>query len=562
MATGHPHPAVTLDSSGIDAADFTPDGRLYATSGSHRIQVWDTATGRLRNSFRHPTDALVVGIKFAPDGHTLATTDNGFKTVRLWDVDRGRLRTTLTGRQDSVSAMAFSPDGRALAVGGSSSVVQVWDTTTGRRRTALTGNQDSVDAVAFSPDGRTVAAGGWDNVIEVWDSRNPARTTARKPNRPHTTLTGHAGRVTSLAFSPDASTLASGSDDHTVRLWNTPVGRTISRSRNFVYAIAFSPDGRTLATTAGTTVQLWNTRTRRLRATIGAQENGVDAFAFSPDGRTFGVASDDTVRLWDTRTRHLRSTLTARQKGVYSIAFSPDGHTLATGGGDHATRIWDTGTGRVRATLTGHQNSVGSVAFSPDGRTLATAGDLTVRLWNMRTMRSRAVLEYQLGLDGDTKVAFSPDGRTLAGSADGVVWFWDTATGQPQRSRSEGLGTIASQNGTIMALAFSPDGHTFVTANTDRRTRLWDTATGRLRSTLTGHTGPVIAMSLNRGGRTLATASIDHTVRLWDVGLPALEKTIAKICRSLGRDFTADERATYLSGQPSDPTCRQDTKTS
>ena len=561
VATGRPRPTLTLDSSGLGAAQFSPDGRLYATSGSHKIQIWDTATGRLRSTLAYPTDDLVSGMEFTEDGRTLATSSNDFKTVRLWDVARGRLRRTLTGRQGSVSALAFSPDGRALAVGGSS-IVQVWDTTTGRPRTSLTGKQDNVESVAFSPDGRTVAAGGRDNIIEVWDSTNPEKPTARKPNLPHTTLVGHSGAVMSLAFSPDASTLASGSDDHTVRLWHIPVGQALSGSRNIVHAMAFSPDGRVLATTAGDAVRLWSTRTRRLRATLGGHENGVDALAFSPDGRTLGVASGDTVQLWNTRTRHLRTTLTAHQNGIPAIAFNPDGHTLATGGDYHTIRIWDTRTGRVRATLTGHQNGVGSVAFSPDGRTLATAGDYTVRLWSMRTMRPRAILQYALGVDADTKVTFSPDGRTVAGSAGGVAWFWDTATGHPQRSRSEGLGTIATQDGTIMALAFSPNGHTFATTSTDGRTRLWDTDTGRLRTTLTGHTGPVIAMALNRDGHTLATASIDHTVRLWDISLPTSEEEeIARICRSVARDFTADERAKYLNGQPSTPTCPQAAKT-
>ncbi|MFD9192337.1 WD40 repeat domain-containing protein [Streptomyces phaeochromogenes] len=561
MATGRPRSTAALDSSGLNTAQFSPDGRLYATSGLHKIQIWDTATGRLRSTLAYPTDDLIWAMQFTADGRTLATTSNAFKTVRLWDVPRGRLRSTLTGRQDSVSALAFSPDGRSLAVGGSS-IVQVWDTTTGRPRTSLTGNQGNVQSVAFSPDGRTVAAGGWDNIIELWDSTNPEKPTADMPNWPHTTLAGHTGAVMSLAFSPDASTLASGSDDHTVRLWNLPVGRALSGSRDSVYAMAFSPDGRTLATTAGTAVRLWNTRTRRPRATLGGHENGVDALAFSPDSRSLAVASGDTVRLWNTRTRHLRTTLTARQKGIHAIAFSPDGHTLATGGDDHTTRIWDTSTGRVRATLTGHQNSVGSVAFSPDGRTLATAGDRTVRLWSMRTMRSRMVLQDALGIDGDTRVTFSPDGRTVAGSAGGAAWLWDTATGHRQRSRTEGLGTIASQDGTIMALTFSPDGHTFATASTDRRTRLWDTTTGRLRTTLTGHTGPVMAMALNKDGHVLATASIDHTVRLWDISLPTQEEAIDKICRSVGRDLTADERAKYLKGQPSAPACHQAAKTS
>ncbi len=374
----------------------------------------------------------------------------------------------------------------------------------------LTGHTGAVYSVAFSPDGKTLASGSFDGTVRLWDA-----TTGHQTGNP---LTGHTGAVRSVAFSPDGKTLASGGDG-VVRLWDVTTGHQtgnpLTGHTGAVESVAFSPDGKTLASGSfDGTVRLWDVATgHQIGNPLTGHADAVLSVAFSPDGKTLASGSfDGTVRLWDMATgRQIGNPLTGHGV-VYSVAFSPDGKTLASGSSHSRVRLWDMATGRqIGNPLTGGTGAVYSVAFSPDGKTLASGGDGVVRLWDVTT-------GHQIGnpLTGHTSsvysVAFSPDGKTLAsGSDDHTVRLWDVVTGRQ-------IGNPLTSHGSVSLVAFSPDGKTLASGSSDGTVRLRDVVTGRqIGNTLTGHTGMVYSVAFSPDGKTLASGSSDHTVRLWDV---------------------------------------------
>ena len=161
-------------------------------------------------------------------------------------------------------------------------------------------------------------------------------------------LEGHGDSVTTVVFSPDGLTLASGSNDDTIRLWDV--------------------------------------RTDEHLQTLEGHTNNVLSLAYSPDGFTLASGSwDNTIRLWDARSGEDLHILKGHGGGVNSVAISPDGITLASGSSDTTIRLWDSRTGEHLKTFEGHALEVRTVAFSPDGLTLASVSlDLTILLWEIK----------------------------------------------------------------------------------------------------------------------------------------------------------------------------------
>jgi WD40 repeat protein len=302
------------------------------------------------------------------------------------------LLRTLDGHSGVVESVVFSPDGKTLASGSADKTVIFWDPNSGSQLRTLQGNSGFVNSVAYSPDGRTLAAGNEEKTISLWNvsSGQLLRTLQGQTDRDGEVEKGASfGSVGSVAFSPDGRTLASGSDDSAVGMWNVASGHLLHTWRDedslTVSSVAISPDGRTVAAGVDEDVKVLDLTSGSLLRTMKGHSFDVEAVAFSPDGRILASGSDDeTVKLWDAGGGSLLRTLEGNAGSVYGIAFSPDGRTLASGSKGATVKLWDVASGKLLSTLRGHTDLVHSVAFSPDGRTLASASqDKTIKLWDV-----------------------------------------------------------------------------------------------------------------------------------------------------------------------------------
>ena len=296
----------------------------------------------------------------------------------------------------------------------------------------------AVRSVALSPDGRTLAVGTEEDSVQLWDVA---------AGRIAHTLTGHTDRVLGVAFAPDGRTLASAGDDDTVRLWEAATGQAVhilQGHRLWVNGVAFSPDGKTLASgSADRTVRLWDVATGQELRVLEGHTDWVRSVAISPQGDLLAAGSclktesegsskcaAGEIRVWDLASGQVQQTLTAHEGWVQCLAFSPNGRVLASGSDDRTVRLWDLALGQETATLNGHKGWVNGLAFSPDGRLLASGSDdYTIKLWDTETGRALASLDEHT--DWVSSVAFSQAGDTLAsGSADGTVILWAVGIGQ------------------------------------------------------------------------------------------------------------------------------------
>ncbi|MCX4967031.1 hypothetical protein OHA98_19870 [Streptomyces sp. NBC_00654] len=483
----------------------------------------------------------VHAVAFSPDGRTLTTV--GDNEALLWNVTTGRLSKPVPDFSKGVSApMSISPDGQTLATipFSDGQEVRLWDAAAGRLRTFVGERARRTFALQFSPDGRTLATASTHGMV-LWNTKTArALTTIRLQSEDYMAV---------MAFSPDGRTLAAiRGSDHKILLWNAATGhlrKAFPGVAGMVGSMVFSPDGQTLATAFGTNntpVRLWDTSTGRLRRSLDKQANETTSLAFSPDGHTLATGgADHTVRLWDTATGSSVASLPGHTDIVSSVVFSPDGHTLATGSWDQTVRLWDMTATRTRAVLAGE--AVSDVTFSPDGRSLATASSFPTQLdrWDIASRKPRLRVSIPFKTPGT--VVFGPDRRTVldVGFPDGGVALWDADTGHPRLS-------IDTKD--VKGVELSPDGRTLGIHHSEML-EIWDLAAHRPRKKIPeALTDYVSSFAFSPDGHTLATERDDGKVRLWDMATGRLRRTLTGHTDGVGLlAFSPDGRTLATAGE-------------
>ncbi len=316
-----------------------------------------------------------------------------------------------------------------------------------------------------------------------------SRSNAPRPQPQKTTrfiCSGHTSRITSLAWSPAGTHIATASFDKTVRIWDTAHGFSTIIYRGHwdrVQAVVWSPDGKHIATAGDDgTVQVWDAATGKQVRIYRGHSNAINAVAWSPDGRRIASGSDDkSVQVWDTSNGGLIFANRSHTKSVLALAWSPDGRRIASGSEDKSVQIWSPykdksgffGTLRLaprsQFTYKGHSGRVNSLIWSPNGQRIASvSNDKSLQVWDATS--GKKFIIYRNTSSGLNSVTWSPDGRFIAACGnDKMVYVWDAIT-------RNNVFTYRGHTGYIMFVAWSPDGKLLASAGVDHTLQIWATS--------------------------------------------------------------------------------------
>jgi WD40 repeat protein len=300
------------------------------------------------------------------------------------------------GHSDWIRSLAFSPDSKTVLSGSNDRTVRLWNLETGRLLYLLTGHRERIKCVGISPDGLLLSC-SVDGQVRLWD-RN--LLTHRKTGNCRYVVKASSKTITlvnTLPVSPNPQRpiFATGAEHGKVSIWNLETGqwqRTISAHSSPVLSLAFNAEGRWLASgSQNKTIKLWDldkAEEQPLYVIGNAHLSQVLSLAINSQQQILvSGGADRTIKLWDLATGKARSPvhiLEGHSGQVWCVAVSPDGAKIASASADFTVKLWDSQTGELRQTFTGHLGEVRTVAFSPDGALLASGGDdFEVKLWKM-----------------------------------------------------------------------------------------------------------------------------------------------------------------------------------
>jgi WD40 repeat protein/serine/threonine protein kinase len=518
-----------LDAPGCEVHDmaWSPDGDrlvgIYRRGFYSSVDcltsptIWDTHTGEVLLQFTgHEDEANVLSVDWSPDGSSILTAGDD-STARIWEADTGMAIMTITGHTDIVFDADWSPAGNRIATASADGTARIWDALTGNELLTISKHTGGVTGVAWSPDGARIVTVSEDGLARVWDAQT---------GDIFLNFTAHTDALTDVQYSPDGLRIATHSESNETMIWDASTSAlllTFPQSSGAPGDTQWGPNNDQIFTMAS----IWDISSPMLN--LSGHTTGTMDGEWSPDGSLIATVSmDNTARIWDAFTGEELHVLNHPNTPVY-FSFSPDGTRLVTSCFDGIARIWDVFTGELllETPLTPPETLLFTAVWSPDGSRIVSVsirGDSVI--WDANTGETLVTQDTEAahalqGPDEELCILFgpswSPDSDRIATGCAANEFgtgplIWDADTGVLLMAFED----VGGQEESTLRTDWLPDGFHLVTGHSSGAIRVWNTATGELLQTFSGHTNAVSGVSWSPDGQRVASGDQNGIVKVWD----------------------------------------------
>ncbi len=498
----------------------------------------------------HRANFKVAAFAASRDGEQIAISD-GKELVQLIDAATGKeLRTIRAAAQ----SLAFSPNGKSLALGGNQ--VALIEIESGHQFERLAKRDEPIRSIAFRADGNALATGTPHGGARLWNIADGKQLAAFK--------LGHWG-ITHVVMSPDGTILVAAGD----AIINPPppglpvptkfVAWDIESRKSILEGpwpsaggpLRISPDGKMLAVAADAGLDLWDLEARKLRVKLRGHHGFPQSATFSTDGKLIATGDEQgIIRLWHTATGRAQPFTRKAAGPIRGLAFAAGNKKLLSAeisNGGTILRTWDATDDTAHFLYMPLPNECFALGVSSDGIQVFAATDAGISRWNLKAGQELPrLVDQQFGLDG---AAFSRDGKTVATLDRALeLRLWDTDSGKVRlrRPKTGKFAAAFNSNGTLLAvadfnvatvlnaadgkerfnlaghrkqitgIAFSPDGKTIITVSQDQNVRWWDAKTGKPKATEL-HGSSLASVAISPDGKFVASGAEDGTIKVWDL---------------------------------------------
>ena len=519
--------------SGVYSISLSPkESTMAIGSQSKSIALLDLRTLHTKLLTGHQDQ--VIYLTFSPNGKWLASASLD-KTIRVWDWKSKKTIHTFHHNRQMIRTLVFHPSKSVLVSGGDDKKIHFWDLASGKRLRSLEGHHANVRSVVFHPKGHLLASSSQKKDIFLWDF--PSGKLKKQ-------LKEHQTTVSTLAFHPKGTWLASGSHDKTICLWNTKTWKCEKKLKGHsarILSLAFHKQGTLLASGSwDKTARIWDFENQKQLRLFSKHRFNVTTLCFASSGMAlFTSGWDGGIRMWDLDAIQGKAYDKGHSSAVNRVVFHPTRPLIASGSWDKQLRIWNQKTGTLHKLLTKHRTAVMDLAFNATGSHLASVGlDKAIYIWDTQHFRlQRILLGHRQVIHS---IDFHPNGRYLASAGDDtVIKLWDIKTGLLHKE--------LHNKGGIWKLAFSPNGKFLATANQNKKIKLWDLESYTVAKTISGHTRKFQALAFSPKGRYLASGGLEANLLLHEIETGQQIKLGPHKSRLLSIAFHPNERLVAVS---------------